>query len=217
MRTRHDSSQVLDSTTWIPDLRILVADQVLLSSVWYLAACWNPNPRMCNRIWGVVRNFIWGGKASDAPVEVQWDSLTLPLSSGGLRIIDPEAQSQALLAKLMVRGLALGREPWKEVGMATWNAINSLRSTWDPSIRARIHQAFRAEWCHLGIFGVDCATVVWCFLPPSVFRGFLSCLMGLLPPSPSRGLSLNVSYMKPGSPWIWSENMVEPTLMKMSV
>jgi hypothetical protein len=28
--------------------RILVANQVLFSSMWYLAACWNPNPRMCN-------------------------------------------------------------------------------------------------------------------------------------------------------------------------
>lgn len=27
--------------------RILVANQVLLTSMWYLAACWNPNPRMC--------------------------------------------------------------------------------------------------------------------------------------------------------------------------
>jgi hypothetical protein len=38
--------------------RILVANQVLLSSMWYLAACWNPNPRMCNHIKRVVRNFI---------------------------------------------------------------------------------------------------------------------------------------------------------------
>jgi hypothetical protein len=28
--------------------RILVANQVLLSSMWYLVAYWNPNPRMCN-------------------------------------------------------------------------------------------------------------------------------------------------------------------------
>ncbi len=27
--------------------RILVANQVLLALTWYLAACWNPNPRMC--------------------------------------------------------------------------------------------------------------------------------------------------------------------------
>jgi hypothetical protein len=40
--------------------RIMVANQVLFSSMWYLAACWNPNLRMCNQIRGVVQNFIWG-------------------------------------------------------------------------------------------------------------------------------------------------------------
>jgi hypothetical protein len=95
--------------------RILVANQVLLSSMWYLAACWNPNMRMCNQIRGVVRNFIWGGKVSNTRAKVKWDSLTLPLFSGGLGIIDPKAQSEALLAKLLVRGLAPGGEPWKEI------------------------------------------------------------------------------------------------------
>ncbi len=28
--------------------RILVVNQVLLTSMWYLATCWNPNPRMCS-------------------------------------------------------------------------------------------------------------------------------------------------------------------------
>jgi hypothetical protein len=28
--------------------RILVANQVLLASMWYMAAAWNPNPTMCN-------------------------------------------------------------------------------------------------------------------------------------------------------------------------
>ncbi len=61
-----------------------------------------------------------------------------------------------------------------EVGMATWKAINSLRSTWDPSIQARIEQAFRAEWCHLSIFGDDCATIVWRFLPLLYFLDFFN-------------------------------------------
>jgi hypothetical protein len=95
--------------------KILVANQVLLSSMWYLAACWNPNPRMCNQIRGMVRNFIWGGKASNTRAKVKWGSLTLPLSSGGLGIIDPKAQSEALFAKLLVRGFAPGGEPWKEI------------------------------------------------------------------------------------------------------
>jgi hypothetical protein len=91
--------------------RILVANQILLSSMWYLVACWNRNSKMCNQIRGVVRNFIWGGKAFNTRAKVKWDFLTLPLSSGSLKIINPKAQSEALLAKLLMRGLALGGEP----------------------------------------------------------------------------------------------------------
>ncbi len=70
-----------------------------------------------------------------------------------------------------------------EVGMATWKAINSLRSTWDPTIQARLDQAFKAEWCHLGIFGADCVTIVWCFLPPLYFLNFSNVWWGCcLPP-----------------------------------
>jgi hypothetical protein len=85
--------------------KILVANQVLLASMWYLVACWNPNPRMCNQIKGVVCNFIWGGKATNTLPKVKWDFLTLPLSNIDLGIIDPKAQSEALFAKLLMRGL----------------------------------------------------------------------------------------------------------------
>ncbi len=95
--------------------RILVANQVLLASMWYIATCWNPNPRMTTQIRGVIRNFIWGGKDAPARAKVKWDTLTLPITQGGLGIIDPEAQSEALLAKLLIRGLAPGGEPWKEL------------------------------------------------------------------------------------------------------
>jgi hypothetical protein len=70
--------------------RILVANHVLLASMWYLAACWNPNPRMCSQVRGVVRNFIWGGKATPAGAKVKWDTLTLPIAKGELGIIDPK-------------------------------------------------------------------------------------------------------------------------------
>jgi hypothetical protein len=95
--------------------RILVANQVLLASMWYLATCWNPNPRMVTQIRGVIRNFIWGGKDAPAHAKVKWETLILPAAQGGLGIIDPKAQLEALLAKLMVRGLAPGGEPWKEI------------------------------------------------------------------------------------------------------
>ncbi len=97
--------------------RILVANQVLLASTWYLAACWNPNPRMCVQVKGVIRNFIWSGKDAPSHAKIKWDTLVLPTSHGGLGIIDPKTQSKALLAKLLVRGLAPGGEPWKELIM----------------------------------------------------------------------------------------------------
>ncbi len=70
--------------------------------MWYLAACWNPNPRMCCQVRGVVRNFIWGGKDAPARAKVKWDMLALPTAQGGLGIIDPKTQSEPLLAKLLV-------------------------------------------------------------------------------------------------------------------
>jgi hypothetical protein len=82
--------------------RILIANQVLLSSMWYMVPCWNPNPRMCNQVKGVVRNFIWGSKVSKTWAKVKWDSLMLPLSCGDLGIIDPKVQSEALLTKLLI-------------------------------------------------------------------------------------------------------------------
>ncbi len=63
----------------------------------------------------MVRNFIWGGKATPARAKVKWDTLTLPIAKGGLGIINPKTQSEALLTKLLVRGLAPGGEPWKEL------------------------------------------------------------------------------------------------------
>ncbi len=95
--------------------RILVANQVLLASIWYLAACWNPNPRMCCQVRGVIRNFIWGGKDTPMRIKVKWDTLTLPTAEGGMGIADPKSQFEALLAKLLIRGLTPGGEPWKEL------------------------------------------------------------------------------------------------------
>ncbi len=46
---------------------------------------------------------------------MKWDTLVFPTTQGGLRVTDPKSQSEVLLAKLLVRGLAPGGEPWKEL------------------------------------------------------------------------------------------------------
>jgi hypothetical protein len=101
--------------------------------MWYLAAAWNPSPAMCNQIRGIVRNFIWSGKASNARAKVKWETLVLPTAHGGLGIIDPKAQSKALLAKLFVRGLEPGGEPWKELLRHRANQVKLLFHDLGPS------------------------------------------------------------------------------------
>jgi len=133
--------------------RILVANQVLLASMWYLVACWNPNPRMTTQIRGVIRNFIWGGKDAPTRTKVKWETLILPATHGGLGIIDPKAQSEALLAKLMIRGLSPGREPWKEI----------IRSKVD-QIKLPVHN-----------MGLDISDVNWIFVAPKLKR--IQCSM----------------------------------------
>jgi len=64
---------------------------------------------------GVIRNFIWGGKDAPARAKVKWDILAFPTTQGGLGVTYPKSQSEALLAKLLVRGLAPSGEPWKEL------------------------------------------------------------------------------------------------------
>ncbi len=48
--------------------------------------------------------------------------------------------------------------------MTNWKAINSVRSTPESSLQDNIDQAFKAEWCHLNIFGEDGTAIVWYFL-----------------------------------------------------
>jgi hypothetical protein len=57
---------------------------------------------MCSQVRGVIKNFIWGGKATPSWAKVKWDTVTLPIAKGGLGIIDPKIQSEVLLAKLLV-------------------------------------------------------------------------------------------------------------------
>jgi hypothetical protein len=104
--------------------RILVANQVLLASIWYLAACWNPDPKMSSQVRGLIRNFIWGGKEAPTRAKVKWETLALPIAHGGLGVTDPKSQLEALLAKLLVRGLAPGGEPWKEL---VWHKAGQTR------------------------------------------------------------------------------------------
>jgi hypothetical protein len=53
----------------------------------------------------LVHNFVWSSKAnSKAKAKVAWDATILPLTKGGIKILDPKAQTSTLLAKTLIRG-----------------------------------------------------------------------------------------------------------------
>ena len=94
--------------------RIMVSNQVVLSSIWYLASCTDLSGKSLKLARAAVRNYIWSGKRdARARARVKWSTAVLPIVRGGVKILDPEWQASALLVKLLIRGLAVGYEPWK--------------------------------------------------------------------------------------------------------
>ena len=92
--------------------RIMIANQVILSSIWYIASCMDFSNTAITR--ATVRNYMWSGKGkSTTRARVKWATAVLPIVRGGVKIIDPQWQASALLVKLLIRGLSVGYEPWK--------------------------------------------------------------------------------------------------------
>ncbi len=96
--------------------RIVIVNQVLLSSMWYITSCWIFVKSAISQIQRLIRNFLWsGGDGTWTRSKVAWSTITQPRARGGLSVIDPEQQSKALLVKLMVRGQLPGNEHWKNL------------------------------------------------------------------------------------------------------
>ena len=92
--------------------RIMIANQVVLSSIWYLASCTNYTGKSLKIAKATVRNYVWlRKKGSCARAKVKWDTDVLPIVKGGVKILDPKWQASALLIKLLIRGLSVGYEP----------------------------------------------------------------------------------------------------------
>ena len=94
--------------------RIMVSNQVVLSSIWYLASCTDLSGQSLKLARAMVRNYIWSGKQeARTRARVKWATAVLPIVRGGVKILDPQWQASALMVKLLMRGLSVGYEPWK--------------------------------------------------------------------------------------------------------
>ena len=94
--------------------RIMVNNQVVLASIWYLASCTDFSGKSLKLVRAAVRNYMWSGKLdARARARVKWTTAVLPIVRGGVKILDPEWQTSALLVKQLIRGMSVGYEPWK--------------------------------------------------------------------------------------------------------
>ena len=86
--------------------RVVVANQVLLATMWYITSCSIFSGSCISQVQRrLIRNFLWSGRdGGPARAKVAWPVITLPTPLGGLGIVDPACQSRALLGKLIVRG-----------------------------------------------------------------------------------------------------------------
>jgi hypothetical protein len=50
---------------------------------------------------------------SQSKAKIAWDIAILPLTRGGIKILDPKDQITTLFTKMLMKGLNLGPEPWK--------------------------------------------------------------------------------------------------------
>mgnify|MGYP000341314776 CR=1 FL=1 len=117
--------------------RIVVANQVLLASIWYIASAWIFSRASMNQIQRLIRNFLWSGKENSSPkARVAWHVITLPVDKGGLGLIDPWAQAKALLGKYIVRALLPDEAQWKCLLLRQMLGFKPPRGgSWSPSIR----------------------------------------------------------------------------------
>ena len=112
--------------------RIMIANQVVLSSIWYFASYTDYSGKAVKIAKATVKNYIWSGKQkSCARAKVRWDTVVLPIVRGGVKVLDPQWQASALLIKLLVRRLSVGYEPWKSlVRFRVAQSQQSRRERW---------------------------------------------------------------------------------------
>jgi hypothetical protein len=62
----------------------------------------------------LVHNYIWSSKSNNkTKVKVTWDTTIFPLTKGGIKILDLEAHTSILFAKMLIQGFNLLPKPWK--------------------------------------------------------------------------------------------------------
>jgi len=133
--------------------------------------------------------------ASPTPSSPLTSSATSSFTSSGPRDVGSILTISTLLERSFIRpGLPLLKSTWPPGRRLA--LVNPLET---PPLKIGLIKPSGAEWCHLNIFGEDCATIVWRFLPPCTFRISLMIEGTVAPPLPSPGFPRSESGSRPGA------------------
>ena len=185
--------------------RVVVANSVLLSSIWYIASTWLFSRSIMLKVQRLIRNFIWGNTTGDNSVaKVAWSVLIQSKKKGGLGLIDPFMQSKALITKHVVRSLLPGDELWKKLWIQHLHKVKpSVGGQWHDSLRWFFNADFQLPKSNAGslrffsgIFRAwETLRQALVFLPPKNYHQFMrqpliwnplftdeaACVLGLRP------------------------------------
>lgn len=174
--------------------RLLIANQVILASLWYLALTADIGLSTLKIAHSLVRNYLWSGRREGRTrARVAWDAAIAPLAHGGIKIIDLVAQTQALLVKFMIRGLQEGPGAWRALLQHRVNTITPAGAAkWPPG----------PNWLMTGV----CIKLAGSNLWGAVWKAWCNTRTGITQVEPS---SLQEILRQPlfGNPWIQSNGI----------
>ena len=88
--------------------RIVICNQVLLSTLWFFITVWGGSNKILNKIRGAIRNYLWSGKEQRSRTRVSWRECCLKKKLGGLGLMDLETAKISLLCKWIVKAMETG-------------------------------------------------------------------------------------------------------------
>lgn len=97
--------------------RVVNLNTVLTAQLWYYLAIWVPTAAKYQALQQTMRGFLWGKswEQGSRGATVAWSKVIQPKDEGGLGVVDPLVKAKALQVQWLLRSLAPGKEPWKEL------------------------------------------------------------------------------------------------------
>ena len=135
--------------------RIVICNQVLLSTLWFFITVWGSSNKILTKIRGAIKNYLWSGKEQLTRTRVSWRECCLKKKHGGLGLVDPETAKISLLCKWIVKAMEPGDSNLQlmlRYRLARFNPQSGRR--WEVSLdwfTCRKHQGFAGSkvWGHI--------------------------------------------------------------------